>query len=347
VLRLGKPILWHDGVQTALQLGVERRASVVIWGDFDTTPDSVIVSTNVELIPGLALKHRRSWNTSTDKLSELHHFTLQQRLSREITYNTLFILGLIHYNTGDAAGSIGPLTDALAQIVADQKNPKDILFTRSRAFFELGRYEDALADLDRVIAIDPTYDHALNNRGVANLALGAYEQGVSDLTAAIALKPDDALAYRNRSGAYYDLRKLDLAIADANIAIARDSRDPLGYVVRGNARDRKGDFDGALSDYGLALKLSPQNSWAYLNRGIAYQWHEDYTKAIADFDRAIRAEPTFVEAYRARAITYWKKMGRSQEAAEDFRAILKLPASNEAKEEARSALEELRNAERR
>src|SRR5262249_15205806 len=85
----------------------------------------------------------------------------------------------------------------------------------------------------------------------------------------------------------------------------------------------------------------------YLNRGIAYQWHEDYTKAIADFDRAIRAEPTFVEAYRARAITYWKKMGRSQEAAEDFRAILKLPASNEAKEEARSALEELRNAERR
>ena len=95
------------------------------------------------------------------------------------------------------------------------------------------------------------------------------------------------------------------------------------------------------------MKLSPQNPWAYLNRGIAYQWHDDYANAIADFDRAIRAQPTFVPAYRTRAITYWKKMGRIQEAAEDFQAILKLPASNETHEEARSALEELRNADRR
>jgi hypothetical protein len=54
-----------------------------------------------------------------------------------------------------------------------------------------------------------------------------------------------------------------------------------------------------------------------------------------------------VPAYRTRAITYWKKMGRMQEATQDFRAILKLPASDETKEEARSALEELRKAGRR
>jgi len=95
------------------------------------------------------------------------------------------------------------------------------------------------------------------------------------------------------------------------------------------------------------LKLAPQNPWAFLNRGIAYQWREDYANAIADFGRAIRAEPTFVPAYRTRAITYWKKMGRIQEATEDFRAILKLPAGNEMKEEARSALEELGKAGRR
>jgi hypothetical protein len=107
VLRLGRPIPWHDGIQTALRVGAERRAAIVIWGDFDTTPDSVIVSANIELIPGPGLRHRRGWNTATDKLSELHHFALQQRLSTEITYMTLFVLGLIHYNTGDVAGSIG------------------------------------------------------------------------------------------------------------------------------------------------------------------------------------------------------------------------------------------------
>src|SRR5436309_15944707 len=107
-----------------------------------------------------------------------------------------------------------------------------------------------------------------------------------------------------------------------------------------------GDFDGALSDYGIALKVSPQIPWAYLNRGIAYQWRGDYANAIADFDRAIRAEPSFAEAYQTRAITYWKKMGRTREAARDFRAILKLRASNEMKKEARSALEELGKASR-
>jgi predicted O-linked N-acetylglucosamine transferase (SPINDLY family) len=61
---------------------------------------------------------------------------------------------------------------------------------RARAYGDLGRHHDALADVLKVLAFAPEFPEALATRGTAFIALGETEPGVSDLEAAARLKPD-------------------------------------------------------------------------------------------------------------------------------------------------------------
>ncbi len=61
---------------------------------------------------------------------------------------------------------------------------------RARAYADLGRHHDALADVLKVLAFAPEFPEALATRGASFIALGETETGVSDLEAAARLKPD-------------------------------------------------------------------------------------------------------------------------------------------------------------
>ena len=84
----------------------------------------------------------------------------------------------------------------------------------------LGNHEAAIADYDRVIALDPTHIKSYLNRGAEKSDLGRYEAAITDYTQAIALKPDYVLAYYNRGVAKGNLGRYDAAIADYDHAIA-------------------------------------------------------------------------------------------------------------------------------
>ncbi|MGE3333776.1 MAG: hypothetical protein AB7I36_09045 [Rhodospirillaceae bacterium] len=101
---------------------------------------------------------------------------------------------------------------------------------RARAYADLGRYHDAMADVLKVLAFAPEFPEALATRGASFIALGETETGVSDLEAAARLKPDirfilgQALHYAMhicRWGGYQDgLRKL-LAAVDTGAPATR------------------------------------------------------------------------------------------------------------------------------
>ncbi len=61
---------------------------------------------------------------------------------------------------------------------------------RARAYADLGRYHDAMADVLKVLAFASEFPEALATRGASFIALGETETGVSDLEAAARLKPD-------------------------------------------------------------------------------------------------------------------------------------------------------------
>lgn len=96
----------------------------------------------------------------------------------------------------------------------DALTMKVVLNNRGIAYQNLGRFDLALKDYQRVISMDPNHPQSYGNRGNVYDANGEYQKAVADYTRAIELKPDYADAYFNRASTYMKMRRYDEAASD-------------------------------------------------------------------------------------------------------------------------------------
>ena len=157
-------------------------------------------------------------------------------------------------------------------------------------YFKLGEqkynkkdYQGAIADLDKVIELNPKYFDAYNNRGVVKGKLKQHKKAIADFDKAIKLNPKDAQAYYNRGVAKKTLKQ----------------------------------YKEAIADYDKAIKLNPEDAAAYNNRGVAKRTLKQYKEAITDYDKAIELDPKYVKAYNNRGFAY-RELGKKEEADADF-----------------------------
>ncbi len=81
------------------------------------------------------------------------------------------------------------------------------------------KWEEAIAELDQAIELDPEFSLAYVLRGNARFSLEQFEQAIADYDTAIELDPDSALAYGNRGSAYAAVGKRAQAKADYEKAL--------------------------------------------------------------------------------------------------------------------------------
>ena len=106
----------------------------------------------------------------------------------------------------------------------------ELMLDRAVALGTLGRYADAMDDLNRVVALDPQRAEAWVFRAAANRHLNKVDQAAEDVGRAIALAPDNAEA----------------------------------LLERGIIRQIKGDKAGAKADWRRAIDLAPDSATAEL-----------------------------------------------------------------------------------
>ena len=78
--------------------------------------------------------------------------------------------------------------------------------------WEQETFQEAIAEYDQAIQLNPKFTAAYNDRGVAYFYLGQFERAVEDYDAAIGIDGHYAEAYNNRGLAYVRLGQLDRAI---------------------------------------------------------------------------------------------------------------------------------------
>jgi tetratricopeptide (TPR) repeat protein len=100
---------------------------------------------------------------------------------------------------------------------------------RGNALRGLKRFDEALASLDRAIALRPNYAEAFNNRANVLRDLERFDEALESYERAIALKRDYAEALRNRASLLDDLERRGLTLtrpAGANGPLSvRDYRE--------------------------------------------------------------------------------------------------------------------------
>jgi tetratricopeptide (TPR) repeat protein len=84
---------------------------------------------------------------------------------------------------------------------------------------EQGRWEEAIAEYNKAIELDPNLAIVYNNRGAAYFETGQYDLAIADFNKAIELDPNLAMAYANRALAYTILGMDTEAEQDVEIAV--------------------------------------------------------------------------------------------------------------------------------
>ena len=146
---------------------------------------------------------------------------------------------------------------------------------------------------------------------------GNMEQAIAEYNECIRLDPKPALGYVHRGWAYAGLDQLEQAMQDFGEAIRLDPELAFAYMSRGSIQAGLGQQQQAIQDFDEAILLDPLNANAFLLRDSLYAELGQYEMAIADLDEAIRLDPEYAIAYFAREDAY-DALDKEAEAQEDF-----------------------------
>gem|GEM_PF-933685 len=204
-------------------------------------------------------------------------------------------------------------------------NPQDAMaYTlRGSTKFALGRYEEAVADHNDAIRINPQYDRAYAGRGIAKFRLSRYEQAIADYNEAIHINPQNDETYARRGTAKFHIGRYEQAIEDLNEAIRINPQKAMAYVLRGIAKVLLEKYEEAIADSNEAIRMNPQSAEAYALRGVANTLLRKYEEALADLNEAIRINPQNAMAYALRGSAK-SKLSRDEEAIADSNEAIRL-----------------------
>ena len=155
----------------------------------------------------------------------------------------------------------------------------------------MGTNDQAIADYNQALAINPKLPGAYINRGEIYNQRRNYDQAISDFNQAIQIDPKKILAYNGRAAAYIAKGYYDQAIADDNVAIGLDPTAMFAYFNRGRAYHLSGNDDQSIASYSQLIQLDPGKPAPYVNRGVSYAAKSEYEKAFTDFNSALQIDP--------------------------------------------------------
>jgi tetratricopeptide (TPR) repeat protein len=189
-----------------------------------------------------------------------------------------------------------------SDVIRKHPNVEMAYKNRAVAAREAGRNEEAAADLERALALNPRDPEAWCNRGNVRFSKAQFDSALSDLDMAIRLDGRSAVSRNSRGAVYFSLGRLDEALADFDSALALKDAYPEAHLNRGNTLSLLKRYDRALADYDAYLRMQRTNPMAYYWRGLARRQTGDQVAAIGDFSEAIRLSPGLADAYFARSL---------------------------------------------
>jgi tetratricopeptide (TPR) repeat protein len=217
-------------------------------------------------------------------------------------------------------------------ISIDETNPrgriqKVALLTQQDAQAQAGeRLRQSNGEL-KAGAEDILTPNELVKRGEDRLAMKEYDQALADLNEAIRLNPGYAPAYAARAQAWARKHYRDREIADCSLAIERDPSNANYRVARAESWSAQGMHKRAMADFADALRLEPNNPSIWVSRGNEWRRDLKLDDAIADYTHALELNPRYWPAYVARA-NAWKQRRLFGRAIQEFSELIRLDPQN-------------------
>jgi tetratricopeptide (TPR) repeat protein len=163
------------------------------------------------------------------------------------------MIGLKLYS--EAARRLETLADEMAKAPTDLR--AEVLGQAGEAWLLAGDTARAHSVLTQAVLIAPDDLDLLTDRAAAAGALGKPEEALADLDRVLAKEPTRADALTFRASAKRALGRLDAALVDAEAAVKLAPTSTDALLERGNVLGMMGDMKGARRDWEAVAKLAP------------------------------------------------------------------------------------------
>lgn len=125
-----------------------------------------------------------------------------------------------------------------------------------------GKTDEAMAEFEKALALDPYNVQALNGRGLIHQGEKRHAEAIEDFTSLHGLVPQRADPLVARATSYLALDKVREAASDLDEAVQSDPSNGHAWSMRGLVYEKLGDKPKAAASYNRALAIRPRDDAA-------------------------------------------------------------------------------------
>lgn len=202
-------------------------------------------------------------------------------------------------------------------------------FNLALAYEKEGKYNEAIAEYNRVLEIDPNYFLVYNNIGNIYTSKNLYDEAIIEYRRCLEIEPNYFLAYNNLGNIYGLRQEYNKAIESYEKSIElnpsySESHSNLGLLYLENNIYQKAE-----KEFREALRLNPGSAEGYNNLGNFYGKRGLYDEAIIHYKQAIKLKANFDKAHFNLGVIYFKK-NLIDQAENEWEKALKINPEHEA-----------------
>jgi tetratricopeptide (TPR) repeat protein len=231
---------------------------------------------------------------------------------------------VLAYNHGQVLAALGRPDEALAdfnQVIDVDPNYPEYRFDRGNLLAKLGRYAEAIADYEDAMRLSPPFPELYYNRGDARAALGDLDGALRDFGYVLDLEPGYLEATVSIATLLIEAGDPDRAAEHVRAGLTLAPGHARLHCTLGLALLELADHEAAHQAFDDALRLDPGLSQARVNRAVASCGLKDYEAALADLSVALEADPRNPDLLYNRGFVY-RADGRLSDAIADYTQAL-------------------------
>jgi tetratricopeptide (TPR) repeat protein len=225
------------------------------------------------------------------------------------------------------AGQVAKAERFYRQVLDAEPNHAEALMSLAMLSLDLGRRDEAIGLLERLVTATPNDPDARGNLGSAYCTVGRYAEGGEQLERAVCLAPDQADAHYNLGLCLQRLGRTHDAVASYQRCLALHPNHCPAQRNLGVIFHESGNLAEAQRCYERARDLEPRQAASYLNLGTVLKDRGKMAEAITCYERALSLEPTNAQAHCSRG-TMMLAMGRFAEGLSGYESRIGCPDFN-------------------
>jgi len=209
--------------------------------------------------------------------------------------------GEAFYQQSNSLRTAGKLPEALAAMDrAIALSPANSEYFRARGALKLTLkdYDGVVADARKAIEIQPGNARAWNLLGSVKHQQKDYPGAIAEYEKAIIIDPNYAAATVNKGVALIALERIDEAEPILLSVLAKTSNNALVNNRLGFIAARRKEFRKAIDYFTRAIELDDKDFQSWNSRGVAHVEMKEFSAARSDFQNSLRVRPGFEMAQK-------------------------------------------------